>query len=335
MRSKQFFLILTLFLAACAGAPATAEPPAAPSQTPAPTLGPTATPGAPLVILLLPADLNEESSSAYQKTVYDLAQSAGMRFQVRNQLLAADLESALKVVIALPPAAGLTELAAAAPQTQFLAVNLPDVTPGGNLSTLSAAGIRIDQQAFIAGFIAAITTEDYRSGVITRKDSPESPVIQAAFRAGQEFFCGLCNPYAGPFEEYPLAIEIPADAKPAEYGAYADFLLRKQVSTLFLQPGVDLPEMLDYLTTVGAFVIGAQSPTKQYPNWVVTLQPNYLEALKTVWPQLLAGQGGQNFAAPLTFTDVNAEIFTPGKQNLTAETLRDLSDGFISTGIQP
>lgn len=321
-------------LTACSGAPAATES-AAPTATPRPTIGPTATPGQPLAILLVPADLNEETSNAYQKVVYDLAQAAGMRFQVRNQLSTADLEAALKIVIALPPAAGLSELAAAAPQAQFLAVNLPEVNAGGNLSTLSAAGIRIDQQAFIAGFIAAITTEDYRSGVITRKDSPESVLIQQAFRAGQEFFCGLCNPYAGPFEEYPLAIEIPAEAKPAEYGAYADFLLRKQVSTLFLQPGVDVPELLDYLATVGAFVIGAQTPQKLQPNWVVTLQPNYLEALKTAWPQLLAGSGGQNFAAPLTFTDVNEEIFTPGKQTLTGQTLRDLNDGFISTGAQP
>ncbi|GAB4401046.1 MAG: hypothetical protein OHK0031_19390 [Anaerolineales bacterium] len=334
MRFKHFFLLLTILLAACSGVPAAAETPA-PSATPRPTVGPTPTPGLPLAILFIPADLNEETSNAYQSAVYDLAQSAGMRFQVRNQLSAADLEPELKIVVALPPAAGLRELAAAAPQAQFLAVNVPDVSAGGNLSTLSAAGIRIDQQAFIAGFIAAITTEDYRSGVITRKDTPESAAIQAAFRAGQEFFCGLCNPYAGPFEEYPLAIEIPADAKPAEYGAYADFLLRKQVSTLFLQPGIDAPELLDYLTIVGAFTIGAQTPAKAYPNWVVTLQPNYLDALKSVWPQLLTGQGGQNFAAPLTFTDINEEIFTPGKQNLAAQTLRDLNDGFISTGVQP
>jgi len=337
MRVKLAFLLVMLLLAACSGAPAATESleTPVPSETPRPTVGPTPTPGLPLAILLIPADLNEETSNAYQKAVYGLAQSAGMRFQVRNKLTEADLDPALKIVVVLPPDPGLAQLAVAAPQAQFLAVNFPGISAGGNISILNAEGVRIDQQAFIAGFIAAITTEDYRTGVITRKDTPESALIQQAFRAGQEFFCGLCNPYAGPLEEYPLTIEIPADAKPAEYGAYADFLLRKQVSTLFLQPGIDAPELIDYLTIVGAFVIGAQTPQKLQSNWVVTLQPNYLEALKTAWPDLLTGQGGQTFAAPLTFTDMNEEIFTPGKQMLTGETLRDLSDGFISTGIQP
>ena len=42
----------------------------------------------------------------YQSTVYDLAQQAGFRFQVRNTLSELDLEPALRVVIALPPDPG-------------------------------------------------------------------------------------------------------------------------------------------------------------------------------------------------------------------------------------
>lgn len=329
----QFTSLMLIFLAlsACSAPAATPLPGAEqpPTLAPSPTPQVSPTPGAPLAILLLPADLNEDQAQAYQKAVYELAQNDSMRFQVRNKLETSDLEAALKVVIALPPAPDLTQLAAAAPQTQFLAVNLPDLKPGGNLSTLGAEGLRVDQQAFIAGFIAATITQDYRTGTITRKDDPNSQLIQTAFRAGQEFFCGLCNPYAGPWEEYPLNIEIPSDAKTTEYGAYADFLLRKQVDTLFLQPGIDAPDLLEYLATVGAFVIGTQTPARSYTNWVVTLQPNYVQALKSVWPQLLAGNGGQAFSAPLTFTDANPEIFTPGKQTLAQKTLDDLTAGFI------
>lgn len=335
MRLKFFSLMLIfLTLSACA-APTVSPTPGAdvpPTQAPSPTPAVSPTPGTPLIILLYPTDLNEDQAQAYQKAVYDLAQGAAMRFQVRNKLEASDLEAALKVVVALPPDPGLAQLAAVAPQTQFLAVNIPGIAAGGNLSTLGAEGLRIDQQAFMAGFIAAISTQDYRTGTITRKDDPNSEVIQQAFRAGQEFFCGLCNPYAGPFEEYPLNIEIPADAKANEYGAYADFLLRKQVDTLFIQPGLDAPELLDYLATVGAFALGTQTPARTYSNWVVTLQPNYAQALQGVWPQLLAGSGGQAFSAPITFTDANPDIFTPGKESLAQKTLDDLIAGFISTG---
>ena len=39
-------------------------------------------------------------------------------------------------------------LATAAPQTQFLAINLPGIQPGGNVSVLGGEATRIDQVAF-------------------------------------------------------------------------------------------------------------------------------------------------------------------------------------------
>jgi hypothetical protein len=337
-------LLIFALLAACAPAqettPAVADASPVPTQTPPPTAGPTPTLPPPLAILLIPADLNENLSRAYQSAIYDLAQQAGLRYQVRNSLSAADLalEPNLKVVIALPPDPGLAELAAAAPQAQFLAVNIPGVTPGGNISVLGGEGIRADQQAFMAGYIGALVTEDFfEIGAILRKDSPDLAVIQDSFRTGRTFYCGLCRPIGRftPFE-YPAFIEVPADATTREYSAYADVLiLQKRVSTIFVQAGLDVPELLDYLTTTGILMIGTQTPYKPLSGWIVTLQPDYLQATISAWPALVAGQGGQTFPAPLTFTDINEEFFTPGKQRLAEETMRAMFEGFISTRSTP
>jgi hypothetical protein len=278
--------------------------------------------------------LNEDQSKAYQKAVYDLSQAQGYRFVVLNKLTSADLEPALKIVIDLSPETDVVSLAAAAPQTQFLAINLPGVQPGGNVSVLGGESIRISQVAFIAGYIGAMITEDYHTGALLVKDSPEAAAITTAFRAGQEFYCGLCSPYAGPFEEYPLVQDIPKDAKPNEYGAYADILIRKKVETLFLQPGIDTPELLQYLPTVGVLMIGTQTPPKNVSGWVVTLQPNYLEAMKAAFPDLLVGQGGKAFPAPLSFTNANSDLFGLGKQKNAQKVLEDLLAGFISDNVK-
>ncbi len=339
MRARFAFLFVLMLLTSCTfGTPAAGE--ATPAQsapstsTPVPTAGPTATLPAPLVILVVPADMNEELSKAYQKAVYDLAQAQSYRFVVLNKLATSDLEPALKIVVDLSPDADIVALAAAAPQTQFLAINLPGVQPGGNISVLGGESVQINHIAFIAGYIGAMITEDYHTGVLLVKDSPEAAAITTAFRAGQEFFCGLCNPYAGPFEEYPLVQDIPKDAKPNEYSAYADILIRKKVETLFLQPGVDLPELLEYLPTVGVLMIGTQAPTKDIPGWVVTLQPNYLEAMKAAFPELLAGQGGKAFPAPLSFTNANSDLFGLGKQKNAQKVLDDLLAGYISDNVK-
>lgn len=342
MRRFLAFLLLLALLSACtppattpdaAGAPATP----APAHTAAPTAGPTPTPAPPLVILVLPADLNEEESQAYQAAVYELAQAAGFRFQVRNRLGLEDLEPALKIVIALPPDPGLAALAAAAPQTQFLAVNIPGVQPGGNVSVLGSDSIRTDQVAFLAGYIGAMVTEDfYQVGAMLRKDSPESPVIQQALTTGRTYYCGRCLPI-GWFTRYtyPAFVEVPADAKPSEYGAYADFLIvQKKVETLFIQAGLDTPELLQYLATVGVLMIGTQSPAKKVTGWVVTLQPDYLAALRMAFPELAAGKGGRTFPAPLSFSDINPELFTPGKQADARRVLDDVLGGYIDTGVR-
>jgi hypothetical protein len=340
VRATLVFLLLLILLTACAPAtPVTTElpPTPVPSATPIPTPGAPPPLAPPLAILVLPADMDATNSQAYQTMVYNLAQSSGFRFQVLNKLTPEDLAltSNLKVVIALPPDPGLASLAAAAPQAQFLAVNIPDITPGGNISVLGGQGLRSDQVAFMAGYISAMITEDYHTGVLLRKDSPEAEKIRTAFRAGQQYYCGLCNPFAGPFESYPLDIEIPEDAKANEYGAYADILIRRSVDTLFMQPGTDTPELLQYLPTVGVLMIGTQTPSKKPTNWVVTLQPDYLAALQSAWPALAAGQGGQAFPAPLSFTDVNPDLLSPGKLHLAQATLKDLLAGLIFTNVNP
>lgn len=337
VRARFASLLLLILLTACSfGSPAaegaTSTP--APTRTPVPTIGPTPTLPAPLVILVVPADMNEELSRAYQKEVYDLSQAQGYRFIVLNKLTTAELEPTLKIVVALSPATDVAALAAAAPQTQFLAVNLPGVQPGGNVSILGGESVRISHVAFMAGYIGAMITEDYHTGALLVKDSPEAGIITMAMRAGQQYYCGLCNAFAGPFETYPLVQDIPKEAKPNEYSAYADILIRKKVETIFLQPGVETSALLEYLPTVGVLMIGTQAPTQDIPGWVVTLQANYLEAMKAAFPDLIAGQGGKVFPAPLSFTNANPDLFSPGKQQNARRVLDDLLAGFISDGVK-
>src|SRR5690242_12383 len=159
------FVVIAVVLNACGGGtPAVTSTPI-PIDTPIvpPTAAQTATPTIPLAILIVPADLDKDASDLYQKTVYDLAQTSGFRFQVRNTLTPAELEPGLKVVIALPPDPGIAALAAAAPQVQFLAINIPGISPGGNISVLGNNS-QTDVSAFLAGYTAAMITDDHRIG---------------------------------------------------------------------------------------------------------------------------------------------------------------------------
>lgn len=330
MRAKTILFLLTLLLfTACSSPTPTATLPPTETAVPTPTLIPT--PSTPLAILVLPADMKKETFDLYQKVVYDLAQGSGFRFQVRNTLSVADVsDPTLKIVIILPPDPGVTELAAAAPQAQFLAINLPNVTAGGNISVLSG-NTQPEIPAFMAGYIGAMITPDYRIGMILPKDNPEAQKALTAFSNGMTYYCGLCLPFYFVNWKFPQSIEIPADEDPTRYSAYADYLiLQREVDTIYVYPDVATPELLNYIGTTGASLIGVSAPDPLPAGWVVTLQADVIKAIQAAWPNLVAGQGGVNVSSPLGFADIDPTVLTPGKQQLAEQVLAELLAGRIS-----
>src|SRR5687767_2552306 len=217
----MLFVLIAIVLSACGGGEPAATSTSIPTDTPVvlPTL--TATPTVPLAVLVIPADLDPDASDLYQKTVYDLAQASGFRFQVLNSLTPETIEPGLQVVIALPPDPGIAALAAAAPQVQFLAINIPGLPAAGNISVLSG-GAQSDIAAFLAGYTAALTTEDYRIGMIIPKDNPDAIRALNAYANGMKFYCGICRPIFFSAWGYPQYIEIPAVEDQGNYGAFAD-----------------------------------------------------------------------------------------------------------------
>lgn len=332
-------LLLIFLLNACGGNEPSITSTPLPSETPVipPTL--TATPTIPLAVLILPANLDPETSNLYQTTVYDLTQSSGYRFQTRDSITEADLtEPGLKIVIALPPDPGIAALAATAPQVQFLSINIPGILPGGNVSALGGEG-QTGIAAFLAGYTAALLTEDYRIGMIIPKGNSDAQQAEAAFRNGIAFHCGLCRPIFFPSfclvenlqSCYPQFVEIPTDEDPARYGPYADYLiLQREVDTLFVYPDVADPDLLTYIGTTGALLIGTSTPEERPGGWVMTIQPDVIKAIQNAWPQLVAGQGGVTVQSPLGLADVDPSLLSPGKQRDVQEMLDKLQQGLIN-----
>jgi hypothetical protein len=311
-----------------------AEPTATPipteTATPLPTSSPT--PSTPLAILVLPSDMNPETYDLYQRTVYDLAQETGYRFQVRNSLSEADLEPMLHIVIAFPPdpGPGIAVLAAAAQQTQFLAINIPGVAAGNNVSVLANA-VPTDVIAFMAGYIGALITDDYRIGMVIPKDNPDALRALDAYTNGMTYYCGICRGYYYLPYSFPQYIEIPAEEDPANYGGYPVYLIQqREVDFLYIYPDVASPELLAYIGTLGAMQVGG-TPQGGVPlYWAASLETDLIGAVQAAWPGLVAGQGGQEVQAPLKLTDVDSTLLTPGKQIQAEQVLADLQAGRIT-----
>jgi hypothetical protein len=283
----------------------------------------------PLTILVLPAALDADTSQLYEKTVYDLTQAAGMRFQVRNALTAADLEPGLKIVIALPPDPGIAALAAAAPNVEFLAINIDGVTAGGNISVLGG-NTQSDVAAFLAGYTAALITDDYRIGMMIPKDNADAIRAFNAYTNGMTYYCGICRPFYYLPWTFPQYIDIPSTEDKKNYNAYSDILMTKyKVQTIYLYPDIATADLETYIGTTGTMMIGTQTPDQIPPGWVMTIQPDAVKAIQAAWPQLLAGQGGLAVQSPLGLSHIDPTLLSPGKQRLVEKMLEELQSGLV------
>lgn len=306
--------------------------------SPAPTIPvqPTETNIPPLAVLLA----SPGSSVARVDQLYNgLAESfseRGLRWEVRTALNPAEIDASLRLVILLPPDPGASQMASAFPQIQFLAVGIPGLSPAPNLSVVGALGERYDQQGFLAGIIAAMITPDWRVGVISLSDSSAGKAARQGFLNGAAYFCGLCLAYHGPIFDYPQFAELPSTATDSEWQTAADILLKQAVKTVYVFPEITAPGLLEYLANLNVRLLGSGTPSDALRSvWVASVEVDALPVIKEILPDLLAGRGGQDKPLPVTVKEVNAELFTPGKQALLEEMRIDLIEGWIDTGVDP
>lgn len=305
---------------------------ALPTDTPEPTLTPTPLP--PLAVLLAPPTADPALVQAIEAMVYDPATKAGMRWQVLPSLAVEELTPELHLVVVLPPVEGVADLVAAAPQAQFLAIGIPDLPQAPNLTSLAASGARPDQMGFLAGYIAAMITPDYRIAMIGLADNVDSQAAFQGFVNGATYFCGMCNPQYPPFYDYPMYLELPAGAAPGEWQAVAQYLIGHMAGTVFVFPGAADDESLGMMAEVGIHFIGLEPPRADLQDyWVVSLRStDALPVAESLLPALLKGESQGAVLLPLELTNANDNLFSPGRQRLAREVMNDLLAGFIDTG---
>lgn len=338
-------IILGLVLSACSTSQpsstptstATIETPTAPLAAPSATF--TATPPTSTAILLAPQESDPALREQLQGVLAELSDSAGLQFQVLEGLSAQEVHPGIKIVIAIAPDPGIASLADSLPDTQFLAVGIPDVQPDDNLSVIDLPPDRPDQLAFAAGYLAATITQDWRVAVVSGEASPSSRAAEVGFTNGVYFLCGLCRPVVPPFPipGYPLAAQLPLAYTPEERQSALDYFQTWQVSTIYVAPEASDPALLKEIADAGINIIGTGSPPNEArANWVASIGPGDLtEAVQQTWHELLDGQGGENLSLPLALKDVNPQLLSPGRQRLVEEMLVDLMAGYIDTGVNP
>lgn len=283
------------------------------------------------ILLFRPADAPATIDEAFYTTLNDLALESNLVVVETGQILPADLTPETRLVVLTGEPGNLKELVDAAPRIRFFSLTSISLDDIPNLISLHTSALRPDQIDFLAGFIAATTTEHWRIGVI----SLENSTSQQAFTNGAVFFCGLCRPPIPPFEQYPLTATIPTSA---DWQSALDSLLAKgaELQTVYVAPGAESEALFNALSQNGLRVISTQpAPQGLSEHWIVSLIPTYPVAiLKSMWSSLISADAATPVFPVSLFQNVNSAYFTIGRQRLAQELLLDLESGAVSTGIQ-
>jgi hypothetical protein len=336
-----WFLLILVLLAGCSTGPeATPEVVATPTASPTPLPTSTPTPLAPVGVFLTPEGSKPELVEELGPLVSQYIKEQGLRYQVLPSLSVDDFQTEeYAMVVVIPPFPELAALAEGAPDTKFLAIGFDGLSPGDNLSLLGSGGADYDVQGFIAGYIAAMITDDWRVGALSLEEDPNALAARDGFRTGVKYYCGLCNPIYAPTGLnylYPKYFDLPVDATTAEISFYIDYLVDRVVNTFYIVPGVGTPQIYQTLVGYQKYIIGSGIDYREeyQEYWVASLEYDLVNALVEFWPRFIESETGIEELPPLLITDVNRDLLSEGKMNLVYKILEEVQAGLIKTSYE-
>jgi hypothetical protein len=336
IRAISFVAIMLFILTSCA-APTQSivtQIPVTPINTPTPTVQPSPTPTIPQVILI--ADQNDAIgvNDPVRSTLISLTEQDGWSLEEMDLMPTEFDSNVVKVVVVIQPDQAISELSSAYPEIQFIAIGSVDLERRDNLSLVGPNGIRQDQVAFLAGYLSAVLTFDWRIGAISDVPAEVRPIIDNSFANGMKFYCGLCLLSYPPFHTYPMHAFIGSADPAQEWLVGADLMLSNSVDTVFLYAQEVNLSAATLLTENDVVFLGINSPPESLrSNWIATLRMSPELVLESRWDDVLNNDGGWVESIPIVLEDINNELLSEGKQRFFEQILFDVYAGFVEPSV--
>lgn len=305
------------------------------SQVPTPATAvsiPTATspPEAQRLLLIIPEGTDDFTSAKIRKTVDQLATSDG--FTVEEQIsLPAQIADGYVIAIMLHPDQAFLDAARAHAGVTFVAIAAVDFPAEANLWIIGNQGMEMDAATFLAGYIAAMVTPEWRIGAISAPDSQSGNKLGQAFVNGGTFFCGLCRPQHPPYYSYPASLPMNSlneSAAQAVVSTAEDMQLESvwaPYEVLQVLGALDLPAQMSFLGE-------AKPESLAQDAWIASIRPAPEQGLAELWGMIQSGAPAQQVAISIVIEDVNPSVLTPGKLELAQQVRDELVAGFIEAG---
>lgn len=280
-------------------------------------------------IFLAPEGAEESLVDSIQTLLPGLERSYGMEFEPHTAVDQNTLEQS-NLVIAISPA-DIVQLSKTAPNVKFLGVGYSDIQPTDNVSVITNGAEIVENTAFLAGYLSALITTDYRVGVLIQSNSEEGKRTEDSFYIGAQYFCGLCGSKYTPIKYYPKSAQINDLNNETDWKSAIDTLVAESVQAVYLPKEIYSTDLINYVFERGINIVSANIPPKGVDTgrWISTLEPDYNSAINQYIRDLPSLTSGMMIIPEVILTHDSSGLISEGRQMLFEETRSNLMAGFI------
>ncbi|MBN2043372.1 MAG: hypothetical protein JW757_00015, partial [Anaerolineales bacterium] len=260
-----------------------------------------------VVVLVSPA----EPDPSLKQILETASAARGLQFVIVNEIAPETAVENLAMVVSKGDFPTLGQMADQLPDVEFVVIGQSVVEPKENLTILEEGSELRLAQAFLAGYIGAVQSEEYRVGIISVNDAAGMEFRQA-FLNGVIYFCGNCVPIYPPYVVYPQYREVdPAADRDALENA-ARVLISEGVTIMLAAPELQNPDLFNFLAQNGVRLLGTEPPPAGLEgNWVASV---ILTSETGVEESLLALLDGN--PVPETVENIEINYFGGGEARL-------------------
>jgi len=343
MKNYRYRIIGLLFvvtailsiLAACESATLTETDPPGSSLTPSPiesltepppVVTPTQTKAT--VILLTTPDADPFVVSQVKDSLEKLTDESGLELVIREDT-SIELSNNVSAVVAVGESIDLYNFAASYPGVSFVAVNNANAVPSDNVSVIGDPVVDQQHRSFIAGYLAALISEDYKVAALAPAGMESTEETLESFVIGMRFFCGICQTKYPPYQTYPQWETFPVGSSAETFQLILDNFENMGVEVIFIHSDLISPQIMTLISDLNMKVVGDRRPDTIRNNYAGTIISDPTPALESIWRDILDGNNGFMKPASIVLVDRNPDIVSEGRYRLFSEMVEDLQSGLV------
>ncbi|HEY9121452.1 MAG TPA: hypothetical protein VIM80_00500 [Brevefilum sp.] len=286
------------------------------------------------VILISDQDVDEITLLQVKTSLETLTAEAGYELVLQDE---ASLEAMADVllVVSIGEDIDVNNLAQRYPEVSFVAVDNGNAVPSVNVHVIGDPIVDERNRAFMAGYLAALISEDYKVAVLVPSEVGATEIVLESFVIGARFFCGLCLPKYPPYQTFPQWQTLSVENLEEQYQPILDNFENSGVEVLYVQGDLAASLVMNAASEYGMTILSDQSPEMELNNYAGTIIADPGHALSELLPEILNGREGNRVPASIILADRNPALVSEGRYSMFLEMAENLQNGLVSAEAVP